>query len=503
MDDEVPTLSPRSVGWLRYLYRKATTADSWDREDHPHPHWDDRSDAPMLCFPRFDLIDSTYAVALMADRTPAWREVYHRILDELVFRHTGWWAANDWLTQLGPDPKRKDYDAFEQLLLPPHLVGEYDVPGWTANGIEPWGLQMDPIAADGMLFFKGWFLVMLGLHLRATNDASWNRPFDMIRDGEHTFTWTYSGIAEHLTGQWRARPEGCHCENTKIWPLCLTAAGLGLQLHDVLHGTEHHVVFDEWWERKARPDYLGWTDAGPAPMATFYYDPIIDYHHKLPLAVSGALVTYYLAGQRRGDARELFDASLTQLGLDAIDGPIAPPGPRPTGVGLLLAKDWGMTELAAALQASADEHLEPTWDHARGEFTWGLQLGEEHPRGQYNAALAAAEAVTPDAWHRLATTTGGTRFDEPTVVGVDFPAVALTRAWWDGSRLELATAPIREADPGVRTTFRVTNLGDPTRWRAVEGRGGAPVDLRVVGRELEVTVPAGGAPFALTPTRRA
>jgi hypothetical protein len=37
--------------------------------------------------------------------------------------------------------------------------------------------------------------------------------------------------------QWQDRPEGCHCENTKIWPPCITAAGLGLQLHDVAHGT--------------------------------------------------------------------------------------------------------------------------------------------------------------------------------------------------------------------------------------------------------------------------
>ena len=244
----------------------------------------------------------------MADQTPAWREIYHRILDELVFRHTGWWSANDWLTQFGHDPARGQYDDFSKLLIPQHLIGEYDVPGWTANGIEPWGLQIDPIAADGMLFYKGWFLIMLGLHQRATDDRSWNRPFDMIRDGEHTFTWTYSGIAEHLAQQWQDRPEGCHCENTKIWPLCITVAGLGLQLHDVLHGTDHHRIFDHWWEEKARPDYLGWTEQGPAPEVTFYFDPIIDYHHKLPLFVSGPLIAYYLAGQRGEDARALFDA---------------------------------------------------------------------------------------------------------------------------------------------------------------------------------------------------
>src|SRR5262249_36856242 len=111
-------LTERNVGWLRYLHRKATTADSWDRLDHPHEHWDNTSEAPMLCYHRFDLIDSTYAVALMADRTPAWREVYEQILDELIFRHTGWWAAEDWLTQIGDDPDRKDYPELYRLLIP-------------------------------------------------------------------------------------------------------------------------------------------------------------------------------------------------------------------------------------------------------------------------------------------------------------------------------------------------------------------------------------------------
>ncbi|MGZ6996063.1 MAG: hypothetical protein ACXVIM_12695, partial [Acidimicrobiia bacterium] len=164
MPETAPTLPARAQGWLRYLYRKATTPDDWDRTGHPHAHWDDTSDPPMLCWHRFDLIDSTYAVALMADRTPAWREVYGRILDELIFRHTGWWAARDWLTQIGHDPDRADYPDLYRLLIPAHLWGDYDVPGWTANGVEPWGLQMDPIGADGNLFFKGFFLVMLGLH---------------------------------------------------------------------------------------------------------------------------------------------------------------------------------------------------------------------------------------------------------------------------------------------------------------------------------------------------
>ena len=322
---ELAPLSDRNVGWLRYLHRKATTPDSWDREDHPHEHWDNISEAPMLCYHRFDLIDSTYAVALMADRTPAWREVYERILDELIFRHTGWWAAEDWLTQIGDDPDRGDYPDHYRMLIPPAHWGNYNVPGWTANGIEPWGLQWDPIGADGNLFFKGFFLVMLGLHRRVTGNARWDAPFDIVRDGEHTFTWWHTKIAEHLAEQWRAHPEGCHCENTKIWPYCLAGAGFGLQLADLTLGTNTHDAFDTWWQH-ARSDYLH-LDGDELPTAvTFYYDPIIDEHLVVP-AMMGSIPAIYLAPQVPDEARKLWDAARSQLGMLEVTGPSGDDGP--------------------------------------------------------------------------------------------------------------------------------------------------------------------------------
>ena len=210
------TLDDRSLGWLRYLHRKATTPDDWSQAGQPHPHWDNRSGPPMTSWHRFDLIDSSYALALMCDITPAWREVYARILDELVARHTTWWAASDWMTQFGHDPDRGSYPDEYRPLIPPALWGDYDVPGWTANGIEPYGVQLDPLAADGMLFFKGFFALLLGLHRYVSGDDKWDRPFEMIP--EHGFTWTHSGVAAHLAQQWHNRQIGCHCENTKIWP---------------------------------------------------------------------------------------------------------------------------------------------------------------------------------------------------------------------------------------------------------------------------------------------
>ena len=483
-------LSDRNVGWLRYLHRKATTADSWERAGRPHEHWDNVSDPPMLCFHRFDLIDSTYAVALMADRTPAWREVYEQILDELIFRHTGWWAAEDWLTQIGHDPDRGDYPEAYRLLIPASQWGNYDVPGWTANGTEPWGLQWDPIGADGNLFFKGFFLVMLGLHRRTTGNARWESPFEMVRDGDHTYSWWHTRIVEHLADQWRAHPEGCHCENTKIWPYCLAGAGLGLQLADLAFGTSHHEAFDIWWEI-ARRDYLH-LDGDELPTAvTFYYDPVIDEHLQVPSAL-GSIASIYLAPQVPEEARRLWDAGRAQVGMLDLDGPVAVIGPRMTGWMLFLAREWAVTDLAVALQAATETEYPPTWDAERGELTWDFELDEAHPRGQYNATMAAAEAMTEGAWWRLANDPSIDRFDQPTVCDVDFPTVALTRAEWDpdAQQLHLATHPKNDSVRGLPTSMRVTGLDDPRGWRA-RSDNGAPVDVEPWERDLLIHTSVG------------
>ena len=86
--------------------------------------------------------------------------------------------AYDWLTQIGPDPNRGKYpQEWIDLWIPDHLVGKYDTPGWVANGIEPWGLQKDPIGADGNLFFKGWLNLIQSLHVYTTGEDTWGSSF--------------------------------------------------------------------------------------------------------------------------------------------------------------------------------------------------------------------------------------------------------------------------------------------------------------------------------------
>ncbi len=77
----------RARGWLRFLWRKAThahgagTGDDWSAEGPgPHEWWDKKTGAPVSSFPRMDIQQACYTLALMSMRTPAWREVYAEVL---------------------------------------------------------------------------------------------------------------------------------------------------------------------------------------------------------------------------------------------------------------------------------------------------------------------------------------------------------------------------------------------------------------------------------------
>lgn len=263
-----------------------------------------------------------------------------------------------------------------------------------------------------------------------------------------------------------------------------------------MSGTDHHETFERWWSNVARHDYLGFEDGRPADEVTFYYDPTIDHHQRLPAAWAALFPAYFLAPQKPADARALLERALVQSGLAATPSEL--PGPQRTPMIMHLAREWGMTDLADDLAHSADAQFEPMWDRERGEFTWGFGLGEEHPRGQFNAAMAAAEAMTEGAWQRLFTAPPAKRFSEPTACGVDFPDVTLRQAWWDDERgqLVIAMAARNDAVKGRPTRFTVTNLGDASGWTLVDPA--SAVSTRISGRgNLEVATTIDSHRFTL------
>jgi hypothetical protein len=199
-------------------------------------------------------------------------------------------------------------------------------------------------------------------------------------------------------------------------------------------------------------------------IVTAYYDPILEVHHRLPVTFA-MTYCFYLAPQVPEEARRLFDAACAGAGISS-HGITSLAGHRINAIAWFLSREWGLDELETTIRGELEANYEPTWDRARGEFTWGLGLAEEYPRGQYNGFLAAAEVASLGAWARVSK---APLPEQPGLVeGIDFPTLALAEARWEKDTLRLRLHPQSDAAVGRPTRFRVTGLDAPDRWR-VEG----------------------------------
>ncbi|HYA17595.1 MAG TPA: hypothetical protein VEF06_09025 [Bryobacteraceae bacterium] len=451
-----PGLNRRTLGWLRFLWEKSTTLDDWSSAGVPHPWWDRYTAPVVLSYGRFDLSFSAYGLLMMADQTPAWREVYTRITDEMARRYPTYWGAIDWLTQIGDDPKRAKYPASIMATLPPNLRGNYNRFGWTANGIQPWGLQRDPVGADGYLFFRGWFHLLLATYKYISGDDKWARPFKVTGYADEEFEWDHHRLAARLEEQYRQRPEGPHCENTKIWFYCNSAAALGMYLYDKVYGRQTHLPTQNFLDY-ARQNYMGVSKDGKLEWVTNYYDPLVGFKFNGPPA-SGLNVAFMVLPQNRELAAQLYDAAANAAGWRAPNAQV-----RANSNGLLLARELGDTLVAERLAAAAERESEPRFFGPRNEmFGWWFRLNEGFPRGQQSATLMVSEIGRGGDWARAFEVPHMDKFEAPTVEGVDFPSLGVYQAWNDPASGTLnvgtyAAAPDRR---GAQTKWNVTKLPD-------------------------------------------
>jgi hypothetical protein len=484
-----PALNRRARGWLRFLWEKATTPDDWGGDGVPHMWWDRYSNPVVTSYGRFDLHNSSYALLLMADETPAWREAYTRIADGLASRYPTYWGAIDWLTQIGDDPRRANYPDRVMQTIPERLRGNYNRIGWTANGIEPWGLSPDPIGSEGNLFFRGWFNLVLGIYRYVSGDDKYERPFNVTGYGDQVFEWDQHRIAALLERQYRERPEGPQCENTKIWFPCNSAAGLGLYLYDSIYGRATHRPVQGWLEY-ARENFLGIGNDGRLEWVTSYYDPIVN-HKANGGPGAGVGTAFLLLPQDRELATFIYESAANALGWNDPRVEI-----RASQPGLVLARELGDHTAVARLRAAAEREYDPRFFGDDNEmFGWWFGLNEAYPRGQRSASMMVSEVGLGDAWYRAFEAPHLDKFDAPTVEGVDFPSLGIYQAWNDtgSGALHVGTYAAAPDRRGLNTSWRVTNLpgtdevfilcdGEPFGRFSVDGpnaiRLDATIDLR-------------------------
>jgi hypothetical protein len=499
-----PALDTRARGWLNFVWQKATTPDDWSSQGEPHAWWDTRSTPPLCTLGRFDLHETGYVLPVMCDMTPAWREVYTRIADELVGRYTTFWSAIDWLSMIGHDPNADRYPAMWHAYMPEYLRGVYDAPGWTANGVAPWGLQPDPIGADGNNFFRGFFNLLLCFYKYVSGDDKWAAPFKVTGYQDRIFHWDHHSLVNFMVDQWGENPAGVHCENTKIWPFCVSGAGLGLQLYDKLHGTTHNQLFDRWVEY-ARKHFMSVSSRGELEWFTFFYDPLAKANYVLRddiSAYASLCITPYVLPQNRELGELLYTSSVRTLGWDDPRKPLLQlhPDPRWLLIALVIAREVGDHETEARLRALAERNFEPRFFGSDGDqFGWFFGNGEPWPRGQLASLMMLSELGDAGAWGRVFNEPNLRKFDEPTVVGVDFPRLGIATAWNDlaDGALHVGTYAATTAATGSATSFSVEQVPDPAAV-TISCEGAEFNAWRTVGpNSIEITTDVGAHTFRI------
>jgi hypothetical protein len=225
-------------------------------------------------------------------------------------------------------------------------------------------------------------------------------------------------------------------------------------------------------------------DADRAIGVDLYYDPVVDEHvgnGPLGLIVPG----WYFAPQKNQLAAAGWQAAASVAGVYG-DGPITGlDNPANATMLLQIAGEFAEPEVKHRLWEAAEEHIEPTWDHASGEFTLGFQLDEDHPRGQWNARTMAGWVCEAGDWSRLFNEPNLEKFRQPTVSGVDFPKVALSQARWGGESLYLAAQSQNTAHVMETTRVQVTMLPDAHGWSLIDADG-QRTQLSVTGNQAEI-----------------
>lgn len=237
-------------------------------------------------------------------------------------------------------------------------------------------------------------------------------------------------------------------------------------------------------------------DGNRAVALDLYYDPVVDEHvgHGPMGLIAPA---WYLGPQKHDVARAGWEMAALASGAFE-DGPInGLDNPAMATMLLQNAGEFADEATKDRLWAAAETHIEPTWDRERGEFTLGFGLNEPHPRGQWNARSMAGWVCEQGAWSRIFNDPNLTKFDEPTVEGVDFPRIALSEARWNGEALHLAAHPQNPTVAGSKASMRVRNLPVDGRWR-LTGPDGSIAELEANGGQLALILSADNQPFVLS-----
>lgn len=470
-----PSLGEEDLGMLHWMYRRALApindTSGFDSLERPF--------AAFGADVRYDYTFSSHAVAMAAERTPAYREIYQRTMDSFIQRlidKQSWW---DWTEGL---------DGNDGSVIP---------------------YSPDPIAPANIMY-SGYFNSVLGLYELVTNDHRYDDDFTLVYNDTLRFTYNHTSITEAIYRQMRENRYGCYgvpCETHSVFYICNMLGSSGLRLYDEAHGTSYSKVVEDW---------LGWVGDNfiVPPRSTGL--PIAFVHSvyrwkdgifiPIPIPEANLLEVAYTSPFDASLAGDVYNYTKRFYGRYCLDGTayftqsvslanwlwkymgfgvvefimsiasrilermnaksgydvpfILVADAEATIAGLLAAKAVGDIGMYDRVLAYIDRNYQPTWDN--GTLHYGLYYSNESGfnNGMANGLIMLARVMPAnglyDVWN------GGMdkeRFSEPTLCNIDCDSVRVSTAYFDrGNSALILNLNVSQA--AQQTSFTITNL-DP------------------------------------------
>lgn len=379
MPELIDGLDLSALGYINYLHGVlAQPTGGWDGFYIPQ--------SPSMNFAlRYQLAFGAYAVAALAQRTPAYRAPYAEALKGAIAKMLdvaswGYWRAAEHEPS-DPAPASQGHVA---VLLSPH----------SARLIA--GPPSDPIVRDN-LQYSGHLSTMLGLYEKLTGDLSYDRPFT-LQDPQSGvgYTYTHGEVAGRIHDQMlENRFGGVCCESGIAYVPCNNHALASNALHDAMHGTAWSRS-NATWLRSVRskmvlkgpalrgifaacylkgvwvgaPVAFNFTDAwGLAFLLPFDREIVRKLYGKFRrrLTVKESRLAY-LSSSPLNEKMEISDVAIN------------------TGFALIVARCMGDMETASRIESYATSAFGASWDG--GRYLYGGAARTLHSTALY--ALAAA-----------------------------------------------------------------------------------------------------------------
>ncbi|HKP51027.1 MAG TPA: hypothetical protein VJ183_00080 [Chloroflexia bacterium] len=465
MTRQIPPSNNKTLGHLNYLHGILT---------QPAGQWEGfyRAQSPSMNFAlRYQLAFATYALAAMAQRTPAYRAPYaeamrcaiERMLDVSTW---GYWRAPEVASRTTDDGRRTTDDTVSSghiaVLVSPHQR-------------IPAGPPSDPIVHNN-LQYSGHLSTMLGLYEKVTGDRHYDQPFTLSDpDSGVSFTYTHTEVAQRIFSQMRDnRFGGVCCEPGMAYVPCNNYSMASNTLHDALHETSYSSANDGWLRTVRRKMVL----RGPALRGVFGASYMKDLHLATPVAfnftdawglafllpfdrplVKKLYTKFRQKVERAGAEGAYVGSSPVSEKMEISDVPIN------TGFGSILARGLGDMKLADAFHRYASTHFDAGWEGNRYFYRGAPRA--LHATALY--ALAASIESGGEDFARLFTAT-----PDPSSANQPF----LERVLDPSGRIGVCQAEYSPQKHILR--IGLVQVGDPVNLRQV-----GPVEATLVIKNIE------------------